>query len=997
VADGAIAASATARRPAVERSVGHVLGNTAITGIFGSLFWLLAPRVADDEAVAAAVSAASLVIVLGFAGQLNMATALSRFLPQAGPAQRSALRSAYAVSIGVSVLIAVGVIAVGVARGGELVRGGDMSLTIAVAVALPLWTIFALQDGALVALRRSGVLPVENGITSVVRIVMLPLATAVAWSSGLLIVWLVPIVPAIVIVNHWLFSRLLADGHEPFRRRREAVRFALTDLPGVLLTVASLRLVPLVVVEAQGSEAGAHIGVAWSILTVAALALPALSRLVLSELSHEPDRAAETLAHLRRTVMTIVVPVAVVTAAGAPLILRIAGEAYASGGAVVLAAGAFGLVPAALVEVRFAAMRASGHVATVMWIQTGRAIAMIVGTVAVTITGHPLWVGVVFTAINAATLGATTALELNARPGVVGRTVSVAVRLTPGLAGLVMVLFALPRVDLGRIGDAGLISALPVLWFIGAALIVVGAFACLAESGPWRAGAYAHLAVLIGVIHGLPGMVHPHPRFPVAWLHVGFINEIADQGRLFPQIDGRFSWAGFFSGGALLQEMSGQSSLSSFIRFTPVVLNLAAILAIAVIGPLVGATRRQTFVASAIFIVANWIGQDYFAPQAVTFILYLAVVALVLRWFAADPAESLSPRWLRLLRPERPALATSTAGGRRIALVVALMVVAALVMAHQLSPLFLGLALFALAVTQAISLRGLPFLVIGAFVAWLSFSAEAYWVGHLDNIIGSVGEVQSLVKVNVSERSAAPSFARQLVLRSRIALSIGLWLLAFFAVFRLRRQWRTPVALVCLLLAPFPPLFVQPYGGEMIMRVTLFTLPATALLCARLLAPEGLLSRRRRVVLAAAIIAMLPVFVLTRFGNEKFERVSSSDVALAREMYDLIPAQSVVFVRNRQTLVQAERIDEVRFRLLPRLEGVDMVDEFDEYSRPIYVMFTAGQEAFGSVTQGYRDGWLRAIEADLVSTGRFTEVIRHGQAVLLRFEPASGEEEGETS
>lgn len=987
MSDGVVMAPSTQHRQLLDRAVGHVLGNTAITGVLGSLFWLLAPRVADNGAVAASVSAASLVIVLGFVGQLNMATALSRFLPQAGTSQRSALRSAYAIAVGFSLLLSVGVIAVGLARGGELVRGGDMRLTFAVALALPLWTLFALQDGALVALRQASVLPIENGITSIVRIALLPVASLAAWSSGLLAIWLLPIVPAIVIVNRLLFSRLLSPGRDRFHRRREAVRFAITDLPGVLLTVASLRLVPVVVVEAEGSEAGAHIGVAWSILAVSALALPALSRLALSEMSHDPGAAPQVLDHLRRTVMMVVTPLALLAAVGAPLILRVAGPDYADGGALVLAVGALGLIPAALMELRLADLRVDGRVSTVMALQVGRAAALLVGTFALAIGGMSLAVGAVFTIVNTVALGVTALVASPRLSSSVGRGALIAFRLAPGICGVMLVASAIPRVDPDRIDDAGLISALPTMWFVGAALIVLGIFTCLEEAGAWRAAAFAHLVALVVVLHGLPGMVDEHPRFPVAWLHAGFIDEIATSGELFPRIDGRFSWAGFFSGGALLQELSGQPDVLWLVRFTPIALNLAAVLAILVLGPLVGATRRQAFVAGLLYVVANWIGQDYFAPQATTFILYLAVVALVLRYFGTDPAVNLSPRWMRIIRPERPPVVSVDDRQRLAAWTISLLVAVGLMMSHQLSPMFLGLALLALAATRCVSVRGLPFIVLGLFLAWLSFSAEAYWVGHLDNIVGSVGQVTSLVQSNVAERAAAPSAERQLVVRSRMLLPITLWVIALFSAIRLRRQWRTPLPLVCLLVAPFPPLAVQPYGGEMIMRVTLFALPATALLCARLLAPEGLFTRRRRIALAVVFTAMIPVFVLTRFGNEKFERVPPADAVLARELYASVPDGSTVFVRNRQTLVQADRVDQVRFRQLPRVELDQVIDEMEKFGDAVFLMFTEGQAAFGQVTRGYPDGWLQEIEAEFVSTGRFVEVARHGDAVLLRLIP----------
>ena len=39
-----------------------------------------------------------------------------------------------------------------------------------------------------------------------------------------------------------------------------------------------------------------------------------------------------------------------------------------------------------------------------------------------------------------------------------------------------------------------------------------------------------------------------------------------------------------------------------------------------------------------LFALGNWIGQDYFSPQAFAFFLYLVVVLVVVRWLGRRPA-----------------------------------------------------------------------------------------------------------------------------------------------------------------------------------------------------------------------------------------------------------------------------------------------------------------------------------------------------------------------
>jgi hypothetical protein len=399
--------STVARGPAIERATVYVLANTAITGVLGSLFWLIAPRLFDEQVVAASVAASSLLIVLAFVAQLNMGTSLSRFLPHGGPCQRALLTYSYRLALALACAFAAAVVVLGVARGGSVIEGGDLGLTIALAVSLPLWAVFALQDSALIAIRRSHWLPVENGLTAAGRLILLPVAGAIGATSGVLVAWTLPIVPAVGIVNLALYRRLLDRRRLPFPDHRSTARYAMADLPGLTLTFVSLRLVPLFVVEMKGSTEGAHIGVPWSILVVAALALPTISQLAVAEMAHsQHGDAAGVLHRLRRFVLTIFVPGAVLGALAAPKVLALAGSRYAAQGSPVLVWGVLGLIPAALVECELAALRFDRLMARASMVQTARALLLMGGVAVVTIEDRVSLAGAVYTAVNVLALAA---------------------------------------------------------------------------------------------------------------------------------------------------------------------------------------------------------------------------------------------------------------------------------------------------------------------------------------------------------------------------------------------------------------------------------------------------------------------------------------------------------------------------------------------------------------------------------------------------------------
>lgn len=386
-----------------ERSSLALVANTILTGGLGTVFWLVAARLFPESVIGPAVATSSLLLAIGFAAQLNLATALSRFLPGEGHNQRQMVLGAYAIAGLCGCVLALGVLAVAAARGGEIVEGGDVALAIVLAASIPVWVVFALQDAALVAVRRSAWVPIENALVNVAKVAVLPVAAAWDASAAVLLAWTVPTVLAIAPVNAALFHRFLARGRKVIGRG-QLLGYAVRDLPGALLFLGSLRVIPLIVLESGEPLDAAYVGLPWTIITVAALALPALSRSLLAELSHGDTDADELLGRVNRLVLGGMLPLAVIAALLADPVLRIAGSAYADRGSGVLAWGIVGLVPAALIECRLAALRFRDKVSMATAVQSTRALALVAGVVALIQSGRTPDIGVAFAAINALAL-----------------------------------------------------------------------------------------------------------------------------------------------------------------------------------------------------------------------------------------------------------------------------------------------------------------------------------------------------------------------------------------------------------------------------------------------------------------------------------------------------------------------------------------------------------------------------------------------------------------
>jgi len=550
------------------------------------------------------------------------------------------------------------------------------------------------------------------------------------------------------------------------------------------------------------------------------------------------------------------------------------------------------------------------------------------------------------------------------------------------IVGNSLVAFGIRRTQQQSFGILGLVDVLSPAFWIGLATLIGGLVISCYRGSRW---AWLNVVALMTALHGLPGLLEPNPRFSVAWIHTGFIEHIATDGTLLKSLDARFSWAGFFAAGGLLQRWTDTESLLWLVRYAPLFYNAVAVILIALLARRLRATEMQSVMAAALFCCLNWIGQDYFAPQATAFVLYLLIVTVVLHAFPADPSRG--NRFLvRLTRPAMDRHQGLRGRQATLVLVGCFALVVALVISHQLTPGILMSAALLLVVGNATRLRAFPIYIAVVFLAWLSFGASAYWFGHFDALTGSVGEVGNLVTQNVSNRAtSSEALGRRVVVGSRVALALLAWGLASVSLFVHWLRRSTPIALVCLLAAPFPMLLLQPYGGEMALRVCYFSLPPACILIAQLVVPAGRARLGSWIAIGVAMLALTPVFILARFGNESFEAFSDNDVLLSRTLYDVVPAGSTIYLASQQTIKYVERVAEVRYRQLPQGTPAEVTALLGKSikSSHVYIVLTESQQAYGTVSRNRPADWMQILLGELLATNQYRIVAQVDDGVLL--------------
>lgn len=183
-------AGATDRAQALRRGGVALVVNGGLIAALGVTYWVVAARVfrpADVGRGAALVSA--LWTVSGLA-QLNYARSLSRLLPGAQSSARKFLMTVYVrVSLTGCVLgVAAATLAPLISRRLAYVHSHPLFI-LAFAVAVPVWSIFTLEDGVLATVRRAVVIPFENTTYGAAQLALLVVlgrrasAPRTAWSS----------------------------------------------------------------------------------------------------------------------------------------------------------------------------------------------------------------------------------------------------------------------------------------------------------------------------------------------------------------------------------------------------------------------------------------------------------------------------------------------------------------------------------------------------------------------------------------------------------------------------------------------------------------------------------------------------------------------------------------------------------------------------------------------------------------------------------------------
>lgn len=573
---------------------------------------------------------------------------------------------------------------------------------------------------------------------------------------------------------------------------------------------------------------------------------------------------------------------------------------------------------------------------------------------------------------------------------------------------------ALPQIDPIAMDDLGLVSVMPPTVLISLALLSLGFCLALYQSPIRLPLVVLYVAILIFMLYGVAPVVEGTVRTQIAYKLMGIMDYVNTQNSVDPLIDAFHNWPGFFILMAFLTKIAGLEDATFFALWAPVILNLLYLAPLLILLQTVTTDQRLTWLTVWLFYLTNWVGQDYLSPQGLSYFFYLVILAILLQWFQlsnvraglpavvgryAGPLRGLAQKadnWMaatQLLRPHTGNIQL----GALMAIIIVLFL--AIVPAHQLTPFAVLATVGILVIFNRIKPRGLPVLMAVATAAWVSYMATAYFKGHAEEVANAIGALGANVNDNLTNRLRG-SPEHIFIIYLRIAMTLFLWALASLGWLRRSRHGLRDVNFTLLAIVPFTLLALQTYGGEMLLRVYLFSLPFMAFFAAcaffptpaTIPAPSSPILRRRTwltpVILTLFSLALMVAFLFSRYGNERMDYFTAGELEAVEYLYTIAPPGSQLVAGTGTLPWRYQDYNNYRYVTVERhvrrasLERIVTIMQDKSYPAA-YLIVTRSQEASAELFIGWEAGTWDRFEEALFNSDDFRIIYSNEQATIF--------------
>jgi len=350
--------------------------NAGINALLGTLFWVVAAHRYSRESVGTNSAAiAAMMLIAGFA-QLNLMSAMVRFVPVSGRGTKRLVAAAYIVSAAVAVAFSV-LFLIGI-RGwapGLAAVLDHWPVALWFVLSTCAWCVFVLQDSVLTGLGRPGWVPAENGVFALGKLVLAFLFFTLLPRYGLFMAWTIAVIVPTVAVNIFIFRRAIprhvGASLESHRGPSfsELARFLSGDYVASLAWISATALLPVMVLNRLGPGPTATFAIVWAIAVALFVVSSSMGQSLVVQGAKNESQLSFHSRRATRHALQLLVPGVIVLLITAPYILRLFGRVYAEQGSTslrLLALAAFPLLFVTIVVSELRVQRKMFRVAATM-------------------------------------------------------------------------------------------------------------------------------------------------------------------------------------------------------------------------------------------------------------------------------------------------------------------------------------------------------------------------------------------------------------------------------------------------------------------------------------------------------------------------------------------------------------------------------------------------------------------------------------------------------
>jgi hypothetical protein len=540
---------------------------------------------------------------------------------------------------------------------------------------------------------------------------------------------------------------------------------------------------------------------------------------------------------------------------------------------------------------------------------------------------------------------------------------------------LMIWLVALPLLRNDPGGQYGLLATRGGALLLTAAILgITGFFVAIAM----RRMVTAALAILVVIIiqRVTVTLITEVPNYTWTYKHVAVADYIIENGAL-PSLpfDIYSPWPGFFTGMAWFSSITNLDLIDAAHWFAPVADTLTAVM-VGALARAFGLALRAALMAAMVAQLLNWVGQDYFSPQAIALILATAVLAL-LAYSRHTPAAGY----------------------------LSLPVFTVLVSVHQLTPVWICAAAVVLALFGFVRPRWLAVLYCSILAVYLmprrSNIEQHGWFTGFNPLANS--------EPAVSNRGSDGRVFTTLVEQS---LALSMWLLAAVCFIVIWRGTTARWALATMAYSSALLLFGQDYGGEAIFRVYLYSIPGCVVLLAAFLARPFSLKRRGRLLLGIGatwlvVIGFAVAGMQGYYSSWSYVTVTRSQLEQSRWLSATNRAGTLMTVPAPAGWPIRASADYARYVVVnpwydiepdalkdslqtgwPTLDNLDRVESYAKSSgRRLYVLLPRQAWAYGEYMGYFKPGALQTFIEQLYRRPGWTKVINDGDTLAFVYIP----------